>query len=149
MEHLRLNKSLKTVLGDKSLDFMKKPFSVDMSNFARDIFSTQPASTNDFVKLMQQSYNDHLCVNFDDPPDYSQSGERTLFVETCVQQFELFSRMTRLLYFKWVEKKMKSSNHCWLSKKDFQKKDVQLKLLNGVGIMRKNNVNFIMLESSG
>ncbi|CAO3616503.1 unnamed protein product [Mucor fragilis] len=99
------------MLGDESLDFMKKLFSVDMSDFAREIFSIQPTSTSDFVKFMQQSYND-LCVNLDDPPDYSQSGERTLFVETFVQQFKLFSRMTRLLYFKWVEKKMKSSNHC-------------------------------------
>ncbi|KAK4519166.1 uncharacterized protein ATC70_009398 [Mucor velutinosus] len=148
MEDLRLNKSLVTVLGDDYLDFMKKLFSVDMSDFAREIFSIKPTSSNDCMKFMQQSYND-LCVNFNDPPNYSRSGERTLFVETFVQQFKLFSRMTRLLYFKWAEKKLQSSDHCWLLKKDFQKKDVQLKLLDGVGIMKKNDVNFIMLESSG
>jgi hypothetical protein len=57
--------------------------------------------------------------------------------------------MTKLLHFKRIDKKLNNTDHIWFTKKNFVKKEVQLKLLDGVGVMKKNNVNFLMIESSG
>ncbi|KAL9544078.1 hypothetical protein PS6_008941 [Mucor atramentarius] len=100
------------------------------------------------MSYMKQSYND-LCIIFNSSKDYSKGGERTLFSEVFVQQFKFFAKMTNLLEFTWIEKKMLNVDHSWLVKKDFVKKNIQLKLLDGIGMMKKNKVNFIMIESSG
>jgi hypothetical protein len=148
MKNMRVNSSLQAVLGEDYLKFIKSLFDINMSNFSKEIFNLDHAFDNPFIEFLKQSYND-LCVCWNDPRDYSQGGERTLFSEVFIQQFKLFSKMTKLLQFKWVEKKMNNTDHTWLVKKDFVKKEVQLKLLDGIGIMKKNNINFIMLESSG
>lgn len=148
MKNMRVNSSLQSTLGENYLEFIKNLFAINMSIFSKEIFNLDHASNNPFVDFLKQSYND-LCICWNDPRDYSQSGERTLLSEVFIQQFKLFSKMTKLLHFKWVEKKMHNTDHIWLAKKDFVKKEVQLKLLDGIGIMKKNSVNFIMLESSG
>ncbi|KAF1805142.1 hypothetical protein FB192DRAFT_1455388 [Mucor lusitanicus] len=67
---------------------------------------------------------------FSAPEDYLKGGERTLFSEVFIQQFKNSGKMTKLLQFVWwIEKKMPNIDHSWL--------------------MAKNNINFIMLESSG
>lgn len=148
MKNMRVNSSLQSTLGENYLEFIKNLFAINMSIFSKEIFNLDHASNNPFIDFLKQSYND-LCICWNDPRDYSQSGERTLLSEVFIQQFKLFSKMTKLLHFKWVEKKMHNTDHIWLAKKDFVKKEVQLKLLDGIGIMKKNSVNFIMLESSG
>jgi hypothetical protein len=50
------------------------------------------------------------------------------FLKFFIQQFELFSKMAKLLQFKWVEKKMNNTDHTWLVKKDFVKKEVSSRL---------------------
>lgn len=63
-----------------------------------------------------------------------KGGERTLFSEVFIQQFKNSGKMTKLLQFVWwIEKKMPNIDHSWLVKKDFVKKEVQLKLLDGIG----------------
>ncbi|KAI8978983.1 hypothetical protein BDB01DRAFT_725846 [Pilobolus umbonatus] len=124
-----------------------------MSNFSQEIFNIDHCSyvtsvNSTFIDFIKQSYND-LCICWNDTRDYQLGGERTLFSEVFLQQFKLFAKMTKLLYFKWIEKKMNNTDHVWLAKKNYVKKDVQLKLLDGIGIMKKNGVNFMMIESSG
>ncbi|RCI02333.1 hypothetical protein CU098_011895 [Rhizopus stolonifer] len=148
VKNMRSNSSLVTTIGEGCTKLLKKLYAVDMDNFSQEIFNTNYTCNNTFVKFLKQSYND-LCICWNDPQPYNQYGERTLFSEIFLQQFKLFSKMTKLLYFKWIEKKLQNTDHIWLTKKNYVKKDVQLKLLDGVGIMKKNNVNFIMLESSG
>ncbi|EPB84425.1 hypothetical protein HMPREF1544_08789 [Mucor circinelloides 1006PhL] len=98
---------------------------------------------------MKQPYN-NLCIVFNSSQGgYLKGGERTLFSELFVQQFKNFAKMSNFLEFTWIEKKMPNVNHSWLVKKDFVKKDIQLKLLDGVGMMKKNKVNFIVIESPG
>ncbi|KAI8080853.1 uncharacterized protein B0P05DRAFT_468782 [Gilbertella persicaria] len=127
---------------------MNQLFAIKTPNFSKAIFTLDYASDGLFIDFLKQSYND-LCICWNDPQDYSQGGERTFFSEVFIQQFKLFSKMTKLLQFKWVEKKLNNTDYSWLVKKDYIKKDVQLKLLDGIGIMKKKNTNFIMLESSG
>jgi hypothetical protein len=150
---MRVNSSLISVLGDNYAEFIKCLYGVDMSNFSQEIFNIDhssyvTAANSTFIGFLKQSYND-LCICWNDTQDYQQGGERTLFSEVFLQQFKLFAKMTKLLYFKWIEKKMNNTDHVWLAKKNYVKKDIQLKLLDGTGIMKKNGVNFLMIESSG
>lgn len=145
---MQSNSSLREILGGNYLEFIKSLFSINMSNFSKEIFNIDHSIDHTYIDFMKQAYND-LCMCFNSPQDYSLGGERTLFSEVFVQQFKIFAKMTKLLVFKWIEKKLPNVDHSWLVKKDFVKKDVQLKLLDGIGIMKKNNVNFIMIESSG
>jgi hypothetical protein len=150
---MRVNSSLISVLGDNYAEFIKCLYGVDMSNFSQEIFNIDhsyyvTAANSTFIDFLKLSYND-LCICWNDTQDYQQGGERTLFSEVFLQQFKIFAKMTKLLYFKWIEKKMNNTDHVWLAKKNHVKKDVQLKLLDGTGIMKKNGVNFLMIESSG
>lgn len=147
MSNQKKNTSLKYVLGSDSLEFIKELCKIKLDKFSYDIFTLQ-SPNHVFVDFIKQSYND-LCVGWNSPQDYSQAGERTLFSEIFISQFKLFSKMTKLLHFKWIEKKLTNTDHSWMVKKDFIKKDVQLKFLDGVGIMNKNKINFLMIESSG
>jgi hypothetical protein len=152
VKNMRVNSSLRAVLGDEYPTLVKKLFDTKMSNFSQEIFNLDYSSytttaNRTFVEFLKQSYND-LCICWSDPQEYQNYGERTLFSEVFVQQFKIFAEMTKLLHFKWIEKKLNNTNHIWLTKKNFVKKEVQLKLLDGAGVMKKNNVNFIMLESS-
>jgi hypothetical protein len=98
--------SLRSILGDDYATLVKKLFDTSMSNFSQDIFnldyrSYTTTANRTFVEFLKQSYNG-LCICWSDPQDYEHRGERTLFSGVFIQQFKLFSRMTRLLYFKWI-----------------------------------------------
>jgi len=128
---------------------MKSLFIIDLSNSSRDIFNRDFPAENAYISFMKQPYN-NLCIVFNSSQGgYLKGGERTLFSELFVQQFKNFAKMSNFLEFTWIEKKMPNVNHSWLVKKDFVKKDIQLKLLDGVGMMKKNKVNFIVIESPG
>lgn len=105
-DHLRsmkVNSSLQSILGEDYLEFIPKLFKVDMACFSKEIFTIEYALNSCFVEFLRRSYND-LCICWNDPCDYEHNGERTMFVEVFVQQFKLFSKITKLLQFKWVEK---------------------------------------------
>lgn len=104
VKNMRSNSSLAAAIGEGYSEFMKQLYAVDMDNFSQEIFNTNYTCNNTFVKFLKQSYND-LCICWNDPQPYNQYGERTLFSEVFLQQLKLFSRMTKLLYFKWIEKK--------------------------------------------
>lgn len=147
---MKRNLYLKKALGDNYLFMLNNLFAVELTDFSRDIFNmTYDGPKNTFFEFVKLSYND-LCVCWSDERDYCSDGERTLFCEVFIQQFKLFSKTTKLLRFKWAEKKMNDHDASWLPKKDYDKKEVQLKLLDGVGtLMKKKEVSFILIESSG
>lgn len=73
--------------------------------------------SNPLVDFFRPSYND-LCICRNDPRDYNPSGGRILLAEVFIQQFKLFSKMTKLIYFKWMEKKLHNTDHIWQSKEE-------------------------------
>lgn len=79
---------------------------------------------------------------------YGNTGERALFGEAFLQQFKLFGKITKLLSFKWVEKKQQGVDHLWLTKKGFNTKEIDYKLLDGVGVYNEE-INYLLIESSG
>jgi hypothetical protein len=88
------------------------------------------------MEFIKYSMND-LFVIWSDPQDYIQDGERTLYCEVFLQQFKLFAKMTKLLKFKWVEKKQCGIDDAWLQKNDYSRKGVQVKLLDDIGLLKK------------
>jgi hypothetical protein len=140
---MKRNLCLQKALGDDYLSMLNDLFAVELENFSRDIFNlTYDGPRNIFFEFVKQSYND-LCICWSEERDYSNDGERTFFCELFIQQFKLFSKITKLLKFKWAEKKINNRDTSWLAKKDYNKKEIQIKLLDGLGTLKKMKLIFL------